>query len=184
MEKARFEQLYLSKIRSELKNAFVFENDMQIPRVVKIVVNVGAKKAVSDSKVLPKVEEILKNITGQLPVRTLARKSNASFKLREGMAIGAKVTLRRKLMYEFLDRLITLALPRIRDFQGVTCKFDGRGSYNLGLTEWSIFPEVDFAVGQEVSGMNITIHTSARNDEHGFKLLELFGMPFKKNKAM
>lgn len=180
IEKARLGQLYLNKIHSDLKQKYVFKNPMQVPKLIKIVVNIGVKEAVSDSKALIQAEDVLAAITGQKPSRRLARKSIASFKLREGMAIGTMVTLRRKKMYEFLDRLVSLSLPRIRDFQGVTRNFDGRGSYNLGIKEYSIFPEVDLVLGQKMLGLNITIHTSAKNDEHGFALLESFGMPFKK----
>lgn len=182
MEKTRLEKLYLDKIRSDLKEKFGLKNVMRVPKLIKIVVNIGVKEAVSDAKALQAAEDLLISIAGQKPVRRLARKSIASFKLREGMPIGAKVTLRRDRMYEFLDRLINLALPRIRDFQGVSTKFDGRGSYNLGIKDSLIFPETSFGVGQKVSGLNVTIHTSAESDEHGFALLEQFGMPFKKNK--
>lgn len=180
MEKARLEELYNTKIRTELQNALDLKNVMQVPKLLKIVVNVGVKDA--DSKALQHVEEVITTITGQRAVRTKARKSLASFKLREGMPIGVMVTLRGQKMYEFLDRLINLALPRIRDFQGVTRSFDGRGNYNLGIKESTIFPEIDFGVGQKVFGLNVTIATSATNDLHGLRLLEQFNMPFKKSK--
>lgn len=184
MEKARLEQLFLKKIHPELKQMLALKNPMEVPSIQKIVVNIGVKEAIGNSKALGEAEEIVTAITGQKPSRRLARKSIASFKLREGMPIGVTVSLRRRNMYEFLDRLINLALPRIRDFQGVTRNFDGMGNYNLGIKESSIFPEIDLAVGQKVLGLNVTIHTSAKNDEYGLKLLELFGMPFKKiNKA-
>ncbi|HTM06570.1 MAG TPA: 50S ribosomal protein L5 [Patescibacteria group bacterium] len=184
MKKARLEQLFLEKIHPELKSTLGLKNPMKVPSLQKIVLNVGVKEAIGDSKVLSQAEQILTDISGQKPSRRLARKSIASFKLREGMPIGVMVSLRRRKMYEFLDRLINLALPRIRDFQGVARNFDGMGNYNLGIKESSIFPEIDLAVGQKVLGLNVTIHTSAENDEYGLKLLELFGMPFKKiNKA-
>ena len=179
-EKSRFENLYNTTIHSALKNELGFGNVMEVPRLVKIVVNIGVKDAISDNKVLSYAEEAVTLITGQKAARRVARKSNASFKLREGMPIGVMVTLRRKKMYEFLDRLISIALPRIRDFQGVNRNFDGMGNYNLGIKEWSIFPEIDTAVGQKILGLNITIQTSASCDDHGLRLLELFGMPFKK----
>lgn len=180
MEKSRLEKLYLDKIRLALQKQLGLENVMQVPKLLKIVLNIGVKEAVSDVKTLQVAENVLTAISGQKPVRRLARKSIASFKLREGMPIGAKVTLRRNRMYEFLDRLISLSLPRIRDFQGVPRKFDGRGSYNLGITDSLIFPEIDFGVGQKITGLNITIQTSAKQDDEGLILLEHFGMPFKK----
>ncbi|RTL05959.1 50S ribosomal protein L5 [Candidatus Dependentiae bacterium] len=180
MQKARLEKLFIEKIHPDLKQLLALTNSMKVPFLKKIVLNIGVKEAISDSKVLNQAEEMLMAISGQKPSRRLARKSIASFKLREGMAIGVMVSLRRKKMYEFLDRLINLALPRIRDFQGVNRAFDGMGNYNLGIKEASVFPEIDLGVGQKVLGLNITIHTSAGNDADGFKLLELFGMPFKK----
>jgi len=180
MEKARLEGLYLETIRPSLQKELHLKNTMQTPRILKVVLNVGIKEA--DSKILQHVEEVVTTVAGQRAVRCLARKSIASFKLREGMPIGVMVTLRRKRMYEFLDRLISLALPRIRDFQGVSRKFDGQGNYNLGIKEWTIFPEIDFVVGQKILGLNITIQTSAETDDAGMTLLEKFGMPFKKIK--
>jgi large subunit ribosomal protein L5 len=182
MQKSRLETKYIEEIAPNLKAHLELKNVMEVPRLLKIVLNVGVKDAVSDSKAITLAQEIITSISGQQSCRRLARKSNASFKLREGMPIGAMVTLRRRMMYEFLDRLVSLSLPRIRDFHGVSRKFDGSGNYNLGIREWSIFPEVDAAVGQKVFGLNITMHTSARNDDHGLKLLELFGIPFKKTK--
>ncbi len=179
-KKNRFEELYLNTIKNELIKELDFSSPMQAPRLLKIVINVGLKEAIGDSKLVQYAQDVITSIAGQKAVRCNARKSIASFKLREGMPIGVMVTLRRKNMYEFFDKLITLALPRIRDFQGVSKKMDGRGNYNLGLKEWTIFPEVDFAVGQKISGLNITINTSAKNDEDAILLLEKFGMPFKK----
>jgi large subunit ribosomal protein L5 len=181
MEKTRLERLYLDKISPLIKSELGLSNVMETPRLLKIVINIGVKEAIQDSKALDVAKDILKKITGRQPISRKASKSIASFKLREGMPIGASVTLRRAAMYEFLDRLINLSLPRIRDFQGVNRKFDGRGSYNLGIKDSLIFPEIDFGVGQKVSGLNITIQTSAKRDDHGLMLLEKFGMPFKKS---
>jgi large subunit ribosomal protein L5 len=178
--KARLEQQYLDVIRPALKEKLVLKNDLQVPKLAKIVLNVGVKDAISDSKILPKVIQVLTVIAGQRAVRTLARKSIAGFKLREGMPIGAKVTLRKAAMYEFLDRLISLALPKVRDFQGVPLKLDGQGNYNLGIKEWTIFPEVEYELTDRMHGLNITIHTTAMSDEHARELLKDFGMPFRK----
>lgn len=180
IKKARLEELYTKQIRSELQKKLGLENPMQVPKIEKIVVNVGVKDAVSDSKVLQTVAGVVTTITGQLPVRTYARKSIAGFKIRAGMPLGVKVTLRRKRMYEFLDRLINLSLPKVRDFQGVPLKFDRQGNYNLGIKEWTIFPEVDYEVSDKIYGMNITIHTSASHDDAARELLRSFGMPFRK----
>lgn len=183
MENIRLEEIYKKEIRPKLMKDLEITNVMAVPRLSKIVVNVGVKEAVSDSKVLQGVMNTIAKITGQLPVRTLAKKSIAGFKLREDMPIGVKVTLRRKKMYEFLDKLINLSLPKVRDFQGVPTKLDGRGGYNLGIKEWVIFPEVEYEVGEKVYGLNITIQTTAQNDEHGRELLKCFGMPFRKVKG-
>lgn len=180
MAKARLEELYNKKIRDQLKKDLELDNVMKVPKISKIVVNVGVKDAVKDSKILKNVVEVVTKITGQMPVRTFAKKSIAGFKLREGMPIGVMVTLRSKMMYEFLDRLINIALPEVRDFQGVGNKMDGRGNYNLGIKEWTIFPEVEYSVGDKVYGLNITVQTTAKNDDHAFALLKSFGMPFKK----
>jgi len=180
MAKARLEELYNTKIRSQLKKDLDLKNIMEVPKISKVVVNVGVRDAVKDSKVLKHVTEVISKITGQAPVRTLAKKSIAGFKLREGMPIGVKVTLRRKNMYEFLDRLINVALPEVRDFQGVTKNFDRRGNYNLGIKEWIVFPEIDYNVGDKMYGLNVTIATTAKKDEHAYELLKAFGMPFKK----
>lgn len=180
MANARLEKNYTQKIRPELQKKLGFKNIMEVPRLSKIVLNVGVKDAVSDSKALQAVSDILEKITGQKTVRTKARKSIAGFKLREGMSIGVKVTLRRQNMYEFLDRLISLALPNIRDFQGVSTKFDSRGNYNLGIKEWTIFPELDYDVSTKIRGLNISVETTAKEDSHASELLKEFGMPFKK----
>jgi large subunit ribosomal protein L5 len=181
MEKARLEELYNSKLRSDLQKKLGLKNIMEVPKLSKIVLNVGVgKEAIADSKILPVVMELLQKVTGQIPVRTLAKKSIAGFKLRAGMPIGAKVTLRKKNMYDFLDKLINLALPKTRDFQGVPISFDGRGNYNLGLKEVTIFPEVDYDIHQKAYGLNITVCTTARTNEQVYELLKDFGMPFRK----
>ena len=179
MEKARLDEQYYSEISPELKKSLGLQNVMQVPKISKIVLNVGVKGA--ESKDVQIVEDILEKLAGQRPIRTVARKSIAGFKLREGMPIGAKVTLRRKRMYEFLDRLIATALPTVRDFQGVSPRFDRRGNYNLGIKEWTIFPEVGYDVAGKIFGMNITIHTTTTKDEHAYELLKSFGMPFRKS---
>src|SRR3972149_7696943 len=179
MEKTRLEELYEKEIRAKLKESLGLKNVMEVPKISKIVLNVGVKDAVSDSKVLNTAMTIIGKIAGQQPVRTVAKKSIAGFKLREGMPIGVKVTLRRKRMYEFLDRLINLALPKVRDFQGVSTKLDRRGNYNLGVKEWLIFPEIDFEMSEKMYGLNITIHTTAHSDDHAFALLKGFNMPFR-----
>ncbi len=180
MSKARLEQKYLDDIRSALQKQLGVANVMETPKIVKIVLNVGVKEAVGDSKALKLVMDILTRVTGQKAVKTRARKSIAGFKLREGMAIGVRATLRKKSMYEFLDKLISVSLPRVRDFQGTSDKLDGQGNYNLGIKEWNIFPEVDYSVTEKLHGLNITIHTTAKNDAHGLALLKQFGMPFRK----
>lgn len=180
MAKSRLQDHYEKKIRSELKKSLNLKNIMQVPKIAKIVINVGVKEAVNDSKVLKNIQDVIARISGQQPVRTIAKKSIAGFKLREGLPIGVKVTLHRKNMYEFLDKFINLALPKVKDFQGLPKKLDGRGNYNIGLREWIIFPEAEDKVGETAYGMNITMHTTAKNDEHAFQLLKSFGMPFKK----
>jgi len=182
MNRSRLSVKYNDEIRSQLQQQLGMENIMMVPKLQKIVLNVGVKGAVSDSKALQASMDILAKISGQRPIKRLARKSIAGFKLREGMAIGTMVTLRGDMMYEFLDRFITLALPKVRDFQGLSTKLDGRGGYNVGIKDWTIFPEVDFDTAKEAHGMNITIQTSARTDEHGLALLKAFSIPFKKSK--
>lgn len=180
--KARLDERYTTQLRPALQQALGMSNVMRVPRIEKIVLNVGVKEAVGDSRILNTVMQTLDNIAGQKSVRTVAKKSIAGFKIREGMPLGARVTLRKKKMYEFLDKLINLALPKVRDFQGIPTKLDGRGNYNLGIKEWSIFPEVDTNV-EKTFGMNITIHTSAEQDAHAFELLKNFGMPFRRSKG-
>lgn len=182
MTRSRVEEQYVSTVRSELKKTLELSNIMEVPKLNKIVLNVGVgRDAVTDSKVLNKVVDVLSKISGQRAVKTLARKSIAGFKIREGMPLGVKVTLRGAKMYEFFDRLTSVALPAVRDFQGVATGFDQNGNYNLGIKEWIIFPEVDISdIANKTYGMNITIDTSAKNKEHAFALLKSLGMPFKK----
>lgn len=182
MPKSRLKELYDKKIRSELKTKLGVKNIMQVPAISKIVLNVGVKEAVTDSKILKTVIDVIGRIAGQAPVRTIAKKSIAGFKIREGMPLGVMVTLRKDTMYDFLDKLINLALPNVRDFQGLPLKLDGHGNYNIGLKEWSIFPEAEKSVGETVYGLNVSIHTTARKDEHALELLKGFNMPFKKIK--
>jgi large subunit ribosomal protein L5 len=180
MKRTRLATQYNDEIRPLLQDQLGFDNIMMVPKLLKIVLNVGSKESVSDSKALQEAAVILEKISGQRCVRTKARKSIAGFKLREGMLIGAMVTLRGNMMYEFLDRFINLALPKVRDFQGLPTKLDGRGSYNIGIKDWTIFPEIDFDIGKKVHGLNITIQTSASEDKSGYALLQAFKIPFKK----
>lgn len=180
--KSRLQDLYKNKLCAELKQELNLANIMEVPSVTKIVINVGAKDAVADSKVLTEVRDIVSQIAGQSAVKTIARKSIASFKLREGMSIGVMVTLRGSIMYHFLDKLINVVLPAVRDFQGVKTKLDGRGGYNLGIKDWMVFPEIDFDKVGKSRGLNITIQTSTSSDAHAFALLKKFGMPFQKGK--
>lgn len=181
MKKVRLQEQYDSKMRPELQKQLGLKNIMEVPRITQIVINVGAgKEIIGDSKVGKVISDILGRIAGQRPVMTKARKSIAGFKIREGMTLGAKVTLHGRAMYEFLDRLINVALPTVRDFQGVKTNFDKFGNYNLGIKEWIIFPEVDYDVTDKVFGLNVTIGTSAQKSEHAFELLKGFGMPFRK----
>jgi len=175
----RLKALYRSKIRAALKQEFGYRNDMQIPRLDKIVLNMGVGEAVKDTKKVKTAQEELTAIAGQKAVITKARKSIATFRVREDMPIGVKVTLRGDRMYEFLDRLITIALPRVRDFRGVKgTAFDGRGNYAMGLREQIVFPEIDFDKVDEVLGMDIIICTTARTDAEAKALLKHFNMPF------
>lgn len=176
--KARLGHLYATKFRAEIQKELALENVMQVPRITKIVINTGVKEAVQDGKALTLVKDIVERITGQVAVKTRAHKSIAGFKLREGVAIGVMTTLRGAAMYNFLDKLINLALPNVRDFQGVTKRFDGNGNYNLGIKDWMVFPEVDYDIVDSSRGMNISIHTTARTDEEGYVLLKHFEMPF------
>ena len=177
----RLQEKYENSVRAELANKFAYKSSMQIPKVEKIVINMGIGDAVANVKVLDDAVEELTLITGQKPVVTKARKSIANFKLREGMPIGCKVTLRGERMYQFLDKLVSVALPRVRDFHGINGKsFDGRGNYTLGVKEQLIFPEINFDKVKKVRGMDIVIVTTAKTDEEGRTLLQLMGMPFRK----
>lgn len=176
----RLKEHYLSVVRDELQKQFNYTNVHQIPKIEKIVVNMGVGEAATDSKAIDAAVADLRVITGQQPLITHARKSIATFKLRAGMPIGAKVTLRGDRMWEFLDRLIAVAIPRIRDFRGISAKsFDGRGNFSMGVTEQLIFPEIDFDKVDHVRGMDITIVTTAGTDEEGKALLKAFHFPFK-----
>ena len=177
----RLQEKYENSVRAELANKFAYKSSMQIPKVEKIVINMGIGDAVANVKVLDDAVEELTLITGQKPVVTKARKSIANFKLREGMPIGCKVTLRGERMYQFLDKLVSVALPRVRDFHGINGnRFDGRGNYTLGVKEQLIFPEINFDKVKKVRGMDIVIVTTAKTDEEGRTLLQLMGMPFRK----
>jgi large subunit ribosomal protein L5 len=176
----RLQEKYETSIRTQLSEELGIENPMAVPRLEKIVINMGVGAAVADKKNLEIAFEAMTDIAGQRPVYTKARTSIANFKLREGMAIGCKVTLRRQRMYEFLDRLVNIVLPRVRDFRGISrTAFDGRGNYSLSLTEQLVFPELNPDKYVKPQGMNITITTSAKTDEEGLALLTAFGMPFK-----
>ena len=177
---ARLAEKYESEIRGKLKEKFSLKNIFEVPKLDKIVVNIGVGEAVSDSKVINKAIEDLSLITGQKPVVTKAKKSIAGFKLRKGLNIGCKVTLRKKRMFEFLDRLIFIALPRVRDFKGLSRKsFDGNGNYSIGIKEQIIFPEIDYDKVDKIRGMDITITTTTSNEDHAYELLKSFNLPFK-----
>ena len=177
--KPRLQTMYEDKVRKALNEEFSYRNPMQIPRLEKIVVNMGVGSATADRKKLTNAMDSLRVIAGQQPVPTRAKKSVASFKLREGMSIGCKVTLRGQRMYEFLDRLITVAMPRIRDFRGISGKsFDGHGNFAMGLKEQIVFPEIDYDKVEDVIGMDVVICTSAANDTEAKAMLKHFNMPF------
>lgn len=181
MAEARLHTKYKEEIVSSLTEEFGYENMMAVPKLEKIVINSGVGEAVENEKVIDTVTDNLAKITGQQPITTRAKKSISNFKIREGLPIGCKVTLRKRIMYEFLDRLINLALPRTRDFQGVPDRsFDGRGNYTLGVKEHTIFPEIDTDNVDKIHGMDITFVTSAETDEEAYALLKHFGMPFVK----
>ena len=176
---ARLKEVYQNEVRKKLQDEFQIENPMAVPKIEKVVLNMGMGEAISNAKILDAAVDELTTITGQKPVVTRAKKSIAAFKLREGVPIGTMVTLRGDKMYEFLDRLINLALPRVRDFRGVpTRAFDGRGNYTLGIRDHLIFPEIDAGKVDKSKGMNITIVTTAKNDEQARFLLRELGMPF------
>ena len=175
---ARLKELYELEIKKSLKEKLGFKNDMAIPKIEKISINMGVGEASQDKGKIDGAVNDLKLISGQQPVITSARKSVAGFKLREGVSVGVKVTLRKQKMYEFLDRLVNIALPRVRDFRGLSKKsFDGKGNYSLGLKEQIVFPEIDYDNLDSLRGMDITIVTSAKNDEQGLELLKSFNLP-------
>lgn len=178
---ARLQEQYVKELHAQIQQKLGLENAMEVPRITKITLNMGVGEAVADKKVLDNAMKDMEVISGQRPVRTLARKSVAGFKIRDGYPIGCKVTLRRQRMYEFLDRLVNIAIPRIRDFRGLNPKsFDGQGNYSLGVSEQIIFPEVNYDQVDAIRGMDITISTTARNPQEGRALLEAFNFPFKK----
>ncbi|HXI78059.1 MAG TPA: 50S ribosomal protein L5 [Steroidobacteraceae bacterium] len=178
---ARLKKIYHDKLVPELKTKLGLKNTMQVPRILKITVNMGVGEAVADKKVMDAATADMAKITGQKPAVTKAKKSVATFKVRDGQAIGCKVTLRGDRMYEFLDRLVSIAIPRIRDFRGISTRsFDGRGNYSLGVKEQIIFPEIQYDQIDQIRGMDITISTSAHDDKHGRALLEAFNFPFRK----
>ncbi len=178
---SRLKEYYEKSVVPALMERFTYRNPMQVPGLKKIVVNMGLGEAIQNPKVIEAAQQEMSVITGQWPVLRKARKSIASFKLREGMTIGCKVTLRRETMYHFLDKLINVALPRVRDFRGVSPKgFDGRGNFSMGMREQIIFPEIDYDKVDKIRGMNITIVTSAKTDEEARELLAQMGIPFRK----
>jgi large subunit ribosomal protein L5 len=178
---ARLKKVFNDQIVPELKKKLDLKNTMQVPRILNITVNMGVGEAVADKKVMDAATADMAKITGQKPAVTKAKKSVATFKVRDGQAIGCKVTLRGDRMYEFLDRLVSIAIPRIRDFRGISSRsFDGRGNYSLGVKEQIIFPEIQYDQIDQIRGMDITISTSARDDQHGRALLEAFNFPFRK----
>ncbi|MGH2479586.1 MAG: 50S ribosomal protein L5 [Ktedonobacteraceae bacterium] len=178
---SRMKEKYLKEVVPTLRKDFSYKNPMQVPGIHKVVVNIGMGEAIQNAKAMDAAVSDLSTITGQRPVITRAKRSVAAFKLREGMQIGCMVTLRGDRMYHFLDKLVNVALPRIRDFQGVSSEaFDGRGNYTLGLREQLVFPEIDYDKVDKLRGMEVSIVTTARTDEEGRQLLKLMGMPFKK----
>jgi len=180
MYSPRLKDKYKSEIVPALMKQFGYNSAMQVPKVLKISLNQGVGAAITDKKLLDATIEELSNIAGQKAVKTMSRKDISNFKLRKGMAIGARVTLRRERMYEFLDRLISVSIPRVRDFRGINNKgFDGRGNYTFGITEQLIFPEINIDKISRIQGMNITIVTTAKTDQEAFALLKEFGLPFK-----
>jgi large subunit ribosomal protein L5 len=177
---ARLKEKYTSELKAAVQKELGLKNTMAVPQIEKIVINMGLGEATQNNKIIDPLVSDLAAITGQKPVLTKAKKSVAQFKVREGQSIGAMVTLRGDTMYEFLDRLIAVALPRVRDFKGVSSKsFDGRGNYTLGLRDQLIFPEIDYAKVEKLKGMNVTIVTSAKDDNSARTLLKHFGMPFR-----
>jgi large subunit ribosomal protein L5 len=178
---SRLQEKYVNEVVPALMEKFNYKSVMEVPSIEKIVINMGVGEAVQNAKVLDNAVEELNALSGQKPVITRAKKSIAGFKLREGMPIGAKVTLRKSRMYDFLDKLVSVSLPRVRDFRGVSSKaFDGRGNYTLGVREQLIFPEINYDKVDKVRGMDIVVVTTAKTDEEARELLALFGMPFRK----
>ncbi|MEX1032436.1 MAG: 50S ribosomal protein L5 [Cellvibrionaceae bacterium] len=177
---ARLKEQYLKELMPKLKEELGVKNVMEVPRITKITLNMGVGEAVGDKKILENAVGDLEKITGQKPIITKARKSIAGFKIRDGWPIGAKVTLRRERMYEFLDRLVSIAIPRIRDFRGISAKqFDGRGNFTMGVSEQIIFPEIEYDKIDKLRGMDICISTTARNDDEGRALLRAFDFPLR-----
>jgi len=180
-EMARLHEKYESELRGQIQEKLGLKNVMEIPRITKITLNMGVGEAVADKKILENAVGDMEKIAGQKAVKTLARKSVAGFKIRDGYPIGCKVTLRRERMYEFLDRLVNIAIPRVRDFRGLNPKsFDRQGNYSLGVSEQIIFPEINYDEIDAIRGLDVTISTTARNAEEGLALLEAFSFPFKK----
>jgi len=178
---SRLQEKFQNELMGEIQQKLGLKNTMEVPRITKITLNMGVGEAIADKKVLENARADMEKISGQRPVTRLARKSVATFKLRDGMPIGCKVTLRRERMYEFLDRLVNIAIPRVRDFRGLNAKsFDKQGNYSLGVQEQIIFPEINYDEVDAIRGMDITITTTARNAEEGRALLEAFNFPFKK----
>jgi large subunit ribosomal protein L5 len=181
---ARLKDLYKSKVIQELTKEFSYKNSMAVPRMKKVVISMGVGKATQDKKFLESAKKDLMMITGQMPLVCKAKKSVSNFKVREGVETGLKVTVRGVRMYEFMDRLVSLAIPRVRDFRGLNDNsFDGRGNYSMGLAEQSVFPEINVGKMEFQQGMNITFVTTARTNEEAKKLLELFGMPFRRHES-
>jgi len=181
---ARLKDLYKSKVVQELTKEFSYKNSMAVPRMEKVVISMGVGRATQDKKFLESAKKDLMMITGQMPLVCKAKKSVSNFKVREGVETGLKVTVRGVRMYEFMDRLVSLAIPRVRDFRGLNDNsFDGRGNYSMGLSEQSVFPEINVGKMEFQQGMNITFVTTARTDEEAKKLLELFGMPFRRHES-
>ena len=179
---ARLQEYYRDTVVKQLQEQFGYKNVMEIPRLTKITINMGVGEAVTDKKVIENAVADLTKIAGQKPIVTKAKKAISNFKVREGWPVGCKVTLRRDRMWEFLDRLVSIALPRVRDFRGVSPKgFDGRGNFTLGLRDQLLFPEIDYMKVDKARGMNVSVVTSARTDEEARKLLQLMGMPFRAN---
>ena len=176
----RLQDQYRDEVVKKLQEQFGYKNVMEVPRITKVTINMGVGEAVGDKKVMDNAMADMERIAGQKPIVRKARKSVASFKIRDGWPVGCKVTLRRERMYEFLDRLINIAMPRIRDFRGMSAKaFDGEGNYNMGVREQIIFPEIDYDKIDKIKGLNISIVTTAKTNEEGKELLKLLGMPFK-----